>query len=357
MRVAYDTLQKTQTQALQKERLYALGTMASGIAHDLNNALTPILGYSDLLLAAVRARNGSSQEGDWVGLINQGAIDASQVLARLSEFYRPATASDRWVAVDLNGLVESVVALTRPRWHAQALLDGRTIDVALVLEATSPIRGIPGELRQALTNLIFNAVDAMPFGGQITVRTYPVPGFDSVGLEVTDGGAGMSEDVRLRCLDPFFSTKGAQGSGLGLSVVLGSIRRHDGTLEIESALGHGTTFRITLPCFRSEPTKARETSLVDRHLRILLVEDDSRVRDVLTLLLIRDDHSVTAASSGTEALTALGTDDFDLVITDRGLPGVGGYEVAAAVKHRSPSTAVIMLTGFGGLMNGTQERP
>jgi PAS domain S-box-containing protein len=357
LRLAYDTLQRTQVQALQKERLYALGTMASGIAHDLNNALTPILGYSELLLAAIQAGNGSSQERDWVGLINQGAIDASQVLARLSEFYRPATASDRWVSVDLNALVESVVALTHPRWHAQALLDGRTIDVSMKLAPTPPIRGIPGELREVLTNLIFNAVDAMPDGGQIAIRTYQVLGIDSVGLEVVDSGAGMTDEVRLLCINPFFSTKGAQGSGLGLSVVHGSIRRHAGTLEIESAIGRGTTFRITLPCFRSEPIKVRDASPADHRLRILLVEDDSRVRDVLTLLLIRDDHNVTAASNGTEGLALLGSEEYDLVITDRGLPGVGGDEVAVAVKQRSPNTPVIMLTGFGGLMNATQEHP
>jgi CheY-like chemotaxis protein len=208
-----------------------------------------------------------------------------------------------------------------------------------------------------MTNLIFNAVDAMPSGGTIGIRTYPILGSDSVGLEIADTGMGMPEEVRSRCFDPFFTTKGTQGSGLGLSVVHGCIRRHEGTLEVESAIGQGTTFRITLPCYRDEPMAGRHRATAERPLRILVVDDDVKVRDVLTQLLIRDDHKVTVASNGTEGLTLFGAAVFDLVITDRGLPGISGDRVAMMIKERSPATPVVMLTGFGGLMSASQERP
>lgn len=355
LQIAYDILQRTQEQIVQQERLYALGTMASGIAHDFNNALTPILGYSQILLSQPDLLENRARTTEWLQLINLGAADAAKVLSRLREFYRPAQTVDEHVAIDLNELIERTVALTRPRWHDQALLSGRVIEIEQELSPVQPVAGAASELREVVTNLIFNAVDALPEGGKIILRTYASG--EQIVLEVTDTGTGMSEEVRQKCFEPFYTTKGDQGSGLGLSAVYGSIRRHGGLVDLESAIGQGTTFRISLPIYQRGSVAAEPRDGPVRSRRVLLVEDDARVRDVVLRYLLADGNQVEEAIDGTDGLAKFDPDRFDLVITDRGMPGLDGDRLAAAIKGQAPTMPVIMLTGYGDLMNATSERP
>jgi signal transduction histidine kinase len=238
-------LKKTQKQVVQQERLRAFGEMAGGVVHDFNNSLISIIGFSDLLLNNPDVLDDHKTTLHHLKLMNTAGRDAAHVVKRLRDFYRNRESEDVFAAVDLNEIIEQSVSLTQPKWKTQALNSGRNIEIKLNLEKVPPVSGNPAELREAVTNLIFNAVDAMPVGGTVTLRSHVENG--TVLLEISDTGTGMSEEVRAHCLEPFFSTKGEKGTGLGLSMVFGIIKRHSGTLDVESAVARGSTFRIRFP--------------------------------------------------------------------------------------------------------------
>jgi signal transduction histidine kinase len=340
-------LQASQRQVVQQERFRAFGEMAGGVCHDFNNALMAIIGYTELLLQNDALLDDRTLVTDYLKTMNTAGRDASHVVSRLRDFYRPREESDVFAAVDVNDLVEEIVPLTRPKWYGQAIEKGRTINVELELQKVPFVLGNGAELRETLMNLVFNAVDAMPYGGTITLRTEPIK--DGVKIEVADSGTGMTEEVRQRCLEPFFSTKGEDGTGLGLAMAFGIIRRHEGTMEIDTAVDRGTTFRLTLPCYHSV-ADAKETEEVrltlDRSLRVLVVDDDVNTREVVSGYLRGDGHRVLTATDGCEAMHRFMTEEFDLVITDHGMPGMNGMQLATAVNRLSPSKAVILLTGF-----------
>jgi CheY-like chemotaxis protein/anti-sigma regulatory factor (Ser/Thr protein kinase) len=285
--------------------------------------------------------------------MNTAGRDASHVVSRLRDFYRPREESDVFTTVDVNDLLEEVVPLTKPKWHAQALETGREINVELELQRVPLVLGNGAELREILMNLVFNAVDAMPEGGTITLRSQPLA--DGVRIEVTDTGTGMTEEVRQRCLEPFFSTKGENGTGLGLAMAFGIIRRHDGQFEIETRLGKGTTFLLTLPCHHSTAEEVEEARLtLDRSLRVLVVDDEPHARDVVSQYLQNDGHRVLTANNGNDAMQRVMTENFDLVITDHGMPGMDGLQLANAVRRVDPNQSVILLTGFAF---GPEQQP
>jgi signal transduction histidine kinase len=346
-------LQASQRQTLQQERFRAFGEMAGGVCHDFNNALMAIIGYSELLLQNAALVDDRELLMEYLKTMNTAGRDASHVVSRLRDFYRPREENDVFAAVDVNDLIEEVVPLTKPKWHGQALETGRTILVELELQKVPPVLGNGAELRETLMNLVFNAVDAMPDGGTIVLRTEPLE--NGVKIEVADTGVGMTEEVRQRCLEPFFSTKGEEGTGLGLAMAFGIIRRHEGTLEIETAAGQGTTFRLTLPCHHSPAAEAEEARLtLDRSLRVLVVDDEPNTREVVSGYLRADGHRVLTVADGTEAMQRFMTEDFDLVITDHGMPGMNGLQLADAVHRMDPAKSVILLTGFAF---GAEQQP
>ena len=357
-----DTLSKLRTAqhtAIRQERLSALGTMAAGIAHDFNNALTLILGYSDLLLTNSTGRAGEAEIGQ-IHAITTAAQDAAQIVRRLREFHRPDEGQETRVILHLKEIVEQAITLTRPKWQEQARHLGVQIEVQTECAELPPVNGDPAELREMLTNLIFNAVDAMPGGGCITVKS----AFDDgeAKLCVTDTGTGMDEETRRRCLEPFYTTKGERGTGLGLSAVYGIIERHHGSLEIESEKGQGTTFCIRLPVVaadESSPEVAHDAAPAPGAgiQRILVVDDQDIIRELIQQQLAEDGHRVEIAGSGEEALAKMGDHEFDLIVTDQSMPGMTGDELAVAAKDRRPGTPVILLTGFGGATPETQDTP
>ena len=225
-------IEAAQQQAIQQENLRALGTMASGIAHDFNSSLTAILGGSELLLQRPEYLNDKEKTRSYIEMMNTAAQDAANVVNRLREFYRHREEREVFIPVNLSDVVVQAVALTQPKWKAEAEARGVSVNVHTDLQQVPLFAGNDANLREVLTNLIFNAVDAMPRGGTITIRTYRDDGH--VVLEIGDTGTGMTEEVRRRCLEPFFTTKGKAGTGLGLSMIYGIIQRHQGTIDIET---------------------------------------------------------------------------------------------------------------------------
>ena len=345
LEAALEELRSTQEHVVKQERLSALGMMAGGIAHDFNNALTMMLGYGELLHPWLQ-QHGSPREQTHLQHIIASAQDATHVVSRLREFYRPAENNELRLPVDLNEIAAQAVALTAPKWKGKSLADGVQIEVRTVLQDVSPVAANAAELREVLTNLIFNAVDAMPAGGCITIATTALG--DGVALTVTDTGSGMTESERARCLEPFFTTKGERGTGLGLAVVYGIIQRHGGTIEIASEKGVGTTFAIHLPATTAaQETAAPVLDRVGQPLHVLVVDDQEIICELIADLLSADGHTTASARHGHEALEMFGAAPFDLVITDQSMPLMNGVQLGGALKAHSPDTPVILLTGFG----------
>ncbi len=367
LRQAYDELRQSQTSAMQQERLRALGQMASGIAHDINNAISPVSIYTESLLE--REPNLSPRARSSLEVIQRAIDGVAATVARMREFYRPREPQMTLTEVRLNGLIEQVLELTHAKWSALPQERGISIELRRDFAADLPvIRGAEDEIRDALTNLIFNAVDAMPDGGVLTVRTLVrnrTSDPELVSVEVSDTGVGMDEETRRRCLEPFFTTKGERGTGLGLAMVYGMIQRHSAEFAIESSVGAGTTMQITFPAYLQSSLNTAhmpQPQFVLRRLRVLIVDDDPIIIKALEDALGGDGHVTVAASGGQAALdefaAANGTDNaFALVISDLGMPNFDGRRVAAGVKQLAPATPVIMLTGWGTRMIDDNDIP
>lgn len=352
-------LQKTQQRIIQQERLAAIGQMASGIAHDFSNALMPVLGFSEILMNQPEALKDLDRVRKYLEMINTSARDAMHIVGGLRDFYRTKEKNEHLVATNVNKVVEQAVMLTQPKWKEESRAKGLEIEAKLELKAVPDMIANESSLREALTNLIFNAVDAMPEGGKIIFRSREEDGY--VMLEVSDTGEGMAEDVRERCFEPFYSTKGKGGTGLGLAMVYGVVRRHDGAIDVKSIQGVGTTFMIRLPI---KHTKNKDGLIaapaileMNRKLWVLVVDDEPMVREVMTEYLKGDGHTVDTACNGVEALKLFKEKKFDLVITDRAMPEMNGDQLTLEIKKIAPNTPLIMLTGFGELMKAKNENP
>jgi signal transduction histidine kinase len=345
LRAALTELQTTQSHLVQQERLSAFGTMAGGVAHDFNNALSMILGYSELLLAT-EDEIDSEERQEYVRTIITAAKDSARMISRLREFYRPNDGKEVWEHVDFGQLLREAMSLTEPKWKNQC--EHRGISVAIKLD-TQPVPSVSGnsaELREMLTNLIFNAVDAMPSGGAIHLRARPEAGH--VVVEVADTGTGMSEEVRQRCLEPFFTTKGDKGTGLGLAMVYGIIQRHHAEMYLESAVGVGTTFRFVFKAEHDGTGEENAPAIRLAHpLKILVVDDQPFICEIMVQYLAQDCHVAEAAGGGEIALERIAGQKFDLMITDQAMPDMSGGQLAQAAKKIDPELRVILLTGFG----------
>lgn len=358
LEAAYEDLKQTQQTVLQQERLRALGQMASGIAHDINNAISPVAVYTQSLLE--RETDLSPRIHGYLETVGRVVKDVSATVSRMRDFYRRNDSDTEMEAVSLNDLVPQVVELTRARWNDMPLQRGVVIRVSTQLEEGLPlIDGNAAELREAITNLIFNAVDAMPQGGKITIRTASGAKSDPqrVMLEVADTGLGMDEDTRRRCLEPFFTTKGERGTGLGLAMVYGAAQRHKAVLDIDSMPGKGTRMRLEFASTQAEAKRpAAVKPLEVSALRLLLVDDDPAVLNSTQVVLELDGHSVVTADGGQAGIEILqeakdSGQFFDVIVTDLGMPYVDGSQLARTAKELFPATTVILLTGWGRRMS------
>jgi signal transduction histidine kinase/CheY-like chemotaxis protein len=377
-------LRQTQLAVMQTERLRALGQMASGIAHDINNALSPATLYSHSLLE--RSAGMSDELREDLRAIHGAIEDVAHTVARMRDFYRRREPQFAPVPVHLNRILEQVIDLTRARWQDMPQERGLVINLETrVPPDLPPVLGEEGEIRDALTNLVLNAVDAMPEGGKLTLHAYadrrwedseltglresgqPVAPRSTaqVRIDVRDTGAGMTEEVRRRCMEPFFTTKAERGTGLGLAMVYGMVKRHGAHMEIESTPRIGTAVSLIFPATvaaqaSSDPHRVSTRSA--RSLRILLVDDDERVLNATRRILESDGHQVTVADGGQAGIdifiaAARHGEPFALVISDLGMPYVDGRKVAAAVKAASPRTPVLLVTGWGYGMREESDRP
>lgn len=359
---AYDDLRNTREAVMQHERLRVIGQMASGIAHDINNALAPVKLYTQVLL---EDEDGLSERGKGnLNTIRKAIDDVTETVARLREFYRSRQSQLTLVPLKLNDLIHQVLELTRARWRDMPQQSGITIKVATHLTEALPLAlGIEAEVREALINLIFNAVDAMPTGGTLTLHTgimsgdaaYQTDAADGHPyVEVTDSGIGMDQNTLRRCMEPFFTSKGERGTGLGLAMVYGILKRNNARIEIESTPGRGTTMRLIFGIASTPAMHSKEQLKLDpvSALRILVVDDDPLVAEVLRDILERDGHEAVVADGGEKGIQVFREAQvcgqaFDIVLTDLGMPHVNGRRVAHAIKAASNSTPVILLTGWG----------
>jgi signal transduction histidine kinase/ActR/RegA family two-component response regulator len=360
---AYDDLRQTKQAVMQQERLRALGQMASGIAHDINNALSPVALYTESLLE--QEPGLSPRTRDYLETIQRAVEDVSHTVARMKDFYRQREPQLTLAPVKLNQLVQQVIDLTRARWHDMAQQRGIVIQMRTDLAVDlPPILGVESEIREALINLIFNAVDAVSTGGTVTLRTH-VGANGLVQVEVADTGIGMDEETRRRCLEPFFTTKGERGTGLGLAMVYGMVQRHGGDIEIDSEPGESTTIRLGFPLpsiDESAVAQQQARPMVPRRLRLLVIDDDPLLVKSLRDILEADGHVVTTANDGKGGVAAFLAAEqrgerFAAVITDLGMPYMDGRRVAAAIKDAAHDMPVILLTGWGQRLVSDEEIP
>lgn len=355
---ALEEVRASQQLLIRQERLNALAQMVAGVAHDFNNSLMPIIGLSELL---IEDKEMSGTRTETVGLlktIHAAAQDAREIVRRLREFYKP---DERLELIHefIRPMLEETVRMVKPRWEAQALASSRNIEVAI--ECEDDLKGWvnPAQIREVIMNLLVNACDAIKKDGAIRVGAKADK--QRLLLWVSDSGAGMSEEILARCIEPFFTTKGAAGTGLGLSMCYGIVRRHSGDMSIVSRLGEGTTVRIALPLEPLSQLPCLQESVNSEEqpprLRILLVDDEPKTRVLVETYFGRAGHWVRVATSGNEALAILRQESFDVILTDRAMPGMSGDELAAAVRGDGGTVPIVMLTGFGDLMLLSHEQP
>ena len=352
VRVLLDRLLSMHQHTVQQERLRAFREMAGEVAHDFNNTLSGILARAQLLLADVQDPDVRRS----LRMIEQVALEGAWVVRRFQDFSRTRPARP-FQPLDLNQLVEEIAASARARWSQQLTARGISGEVRCEPASVPGVVGDMAEMRQVLTSMALNALDAMPEGGNLTFRT----GYESgrVFCQIADTGIGMGEQVRLRIFDPFFTTKREKGKGFGLSGAYAIVDRHGGEITVESEVGKGTVFTVWLPVASEtiEPAPSVERPVASPAAepaakpapgaRILVVDDSEEVREVLRELLSRHGHTVVTAPDGESGLVELEARGFDVAMLDLGLPGISGLEVAARLKERWPATRVALMTGYG----------
>jgi signal transduction histidine kinase/CheY-like chemotaxis protein len=372
--------ERIREQFSQMEKLSALGELASGVAHDFNNTLAGILGRAQLL----QRTNDPEKVRRGLDIIIKTAEDGAKTVKRIQDFARQRR-DHNFELVSVDQILMDASEITRPRWKNCAEASNIHISLDLQIGSNAMVMGDDSELREVLVNMVFNAIDAMPEGGTLTLSSRTVG--EQVVIKVVDSGIGMYPEVRSRIFDPFFTTKGKAGLGLGLAVSFGIIRRHSGNIDVESQYGQGTEFCITLPV-----AKIAETPIVKRELavetpeptvatrkdepatqppdevtielpddappmtRLLVVDDEDFVRDLLSEILECENCEVELAQDGTEALALFRERKFDGVFTDVGMPGMSGWELAREIRQLDKNVPVAIITGWGEVVGSTEQR-
>ncbi len=328
--------------AARADKLRALGQLASGVAHDFNNSLAAILGRAQLL----RRQTQDDAMVRNLEIIQTAAEDAAATVRRIQTFARKSAAKE-FEILDVTALLNDAIEITRTRWQNEARLRGLEYDVSLSADSGQHTFGSASELREVFVNLIVNAVDAMPTGGKLSIGSEPHAG--RLRLRFADTGTGMPEDVRQRIFDPFFSTKGAHGTGLGLSVSYSIIERHEGSISVASEVGGGTIFTIELPAaeVKLESTEDAPATVEIPSLSILVIDDEPSVRETLAEMLEVMGHKVFLADGGQNGLQTLAGNNCDLVFTDLAMPEMDGWETSREIRKRWPNMNVVLVTGYG----------
>jgi len=342
--IAHDITEQKQERdrAARADKLRALGQLASGVAHDFNNSLAAILGRAQLILRRVQDEELIRS----LGIIVTAAEDAASTVRRIQTFARKSLGAEQEL-LDVGSLLRDAIEITRTRWENEARAGGQNIEVTLSAGDESFALGNASELREVFVNLIVNAVDAMPEGGSLKICC--VRSGDRLRLRFADTGTGMKDDVREKIFEPFYTTKGVHGTGLGLAVSYGIIERHNGLITVESELGKGTTFHIDLPladiCIATEGES--RTIEETESLSILVIDDEEFVRETLGEMLADLKHRVVTVDSGRAGLERLSAQKFDVVFTDLAMPEMDGWETAREIRDQFPGLPVVLVTGYG----------
>lgn len=329
----------------QRHRMETLGRMTMGMAHDFNNLLSGILGHLELWRLESPPH---PDQASHLTTIESAASSGADLISRIQRYIRQE-AQSVFEPLDLNGLIEDCIQFTRPYWYNEPRRQGIHIEASFEASDLPEIRGTRSELRDVFVNLILNAIHALPNGGTINVRSYLDK--EGIGVEVADTGIGMPPDVAKRVFEPLFSTKGEAGNGMGLAVAAGTMREHGGSIAVQSSEGKGTTFTLRFPLHRETlPTEASKPSSVATSgelspRTVLVVDDEEMVRNVISRLLGVRGHTAVAVSSAHEALDILDSREWDLVLTDQGMPGMTGRELAHQIRKRHESLPILLLTG------------
>ncbi len=342
-----------EAQMLQVEKLKSLGELAGGVAHDFNNVLTAVLGRAQLMKRELEAPNRNAERRrssprimKGLETIERAALDGAETVRRIQEFSRKSDGDRKFTGVDLKKIIRGAVEFTRARWKDDAEARGIRYHIYTRLTNLPPVAGNEAELREVFTNLINNALDAMPGGGSLSFTGSLRD--QTVHIKVRDTGQGISAEVRDRIYDPFFTTKGPQSTGLGMSVSYGIVSRHNGTISLESREGRGTTFLLTFPVAgEAKASQPKAAGLLEQQaIKILIIDDERDVLELLHDVLQTGGHTAVAASSGPEGIDIFRNDHFDIVFTDLGMPEMSGWQVADEIKKLSPATPVVLITGW-----------
>jgi PAS domain S-box-containing protein len=338
---------------IREQKFRTLGSLAAGVAHNINNRLTPVLGWTEMLLERLAAGE-TLDHGELVHaltVINQGAADSVGTVRRLQEYARPGRVKGP-EAVQLRDVLEHLLALTRPQWDNEAARRGIRYEIDLRIEPAPAILAVASEIREAILNILENALAAMPHGGRLTLHVRG--GEDLAVLSISDTGQGMSEEVQRLAFEPFFTTRaGEGGSGLGLALAQEIIKRHGGAVALRSQEGVGTTFTLSFPALRAEPAGGPVSMPSLEPLRVLAVEDEPEVLDLVRAMLTYGGHAVVTAASGREAIDLFERDPIDVVITDLGMPGMTGLALAEELKRRR-AVPIVLLTGWADEIDASQ---
>lgn len=359
--------ERIREQFSQIEKLSALGELASGVAHDFNNTLAGILGRAQL----IQRTNDPEKIGRGLNIIIKTAEDGAKTVKRIQDFARQRRDHD-FEPVSIDQILLDVSEITRPRWKDRAEVANVQISLDLQIRSKAKVMGDESELREVLVNMVFNAVDAMPDGGQLTLGAFDID--DSVVIMIADTGSGMPADVKSRIFDPFFTTKGKAGMGLGLAVSFGIIRRHEGSVQVDSEVGVGTKFMISLPkaevteeaniseaeLAKPQPTESRSTNITrtfsENQPKILVVDDEEPVRELLRDLLEHEGCRVYMAPGSREALGLFEVHQFDGIFTDVGMPGMSGWELSHAIRQRNKEIPIAVVTGWGEAVGSDEQK-
>ena len=362
--------ERIREQFSQMEKLSALGELASGVAHDFNNTLAGILGRAQLL----QRTSDPEKIARGLDIIIKTAEDGAKTVKRIQDFARQRR-DHNFELVSIDQILMDASEITRPRWKNCAEASNIHITLDLHIQSNAMVMGDDSELREVLVNMVFNAIDAMPEGGTLSLTT--LTNGDSVIIKIIDTDVGMYPEVRSKIFDPFFTTKGKAGLGLGLAVSFGIIRRHGGEIEVESTYGKGTEFRITLPVAKmgeqsvtpveqveqveiAAPVVTEEPRTVESldrpRTRMLVVDDEEFVRELLGEILEGEHCDVYLAASGSEALSVFKNMEFDGVFTDVGMPGMSGWELAREIRQLNPSIPIAVITGWGEAVGSHEQK-
>lgn len=339
-------LQLAHEKAIQQEKMSTIGQMASGVGHDLNNVLMPITGLAQLMLDHRDILKDNEKTQKYLSTILEAGKNGSEIVRRMREFSRQHDLSESLNLTDLNQVIVDAVELSKPKWHEQTQMAGQPVTLEFVQGEIQPILGSKALLREIIVNLIFNAVDAMPEGGKIKIKTENID--SEIVASISDMGFGMPENVKNSCFKAFFTTKGEKGSGMGLSIAKEFCEAQGGSIAVDSAPGKGTTFTLRFPACGTRLDEDTSTSAsLDRlpALSILVVDDDQRILEVIRAVLEAEGHRVTAETEPEKAIARAIQNTFDLMLVDFSMPSLNAAEVIKAVRVSKPSQVAIILTG------------